>query len=61
MAKYTVYPGEFTCHVCKSKVKSLRHYPTLKKLTWMCPEKHVSEVNLNTKKTKEDYEREERE
>ena len=57
MAKYNVYQGQFVCHVCKAEVKSLRSYPDEKKLTWMCPEKHVSEVDLNTRKKK--HEREE--
>jgi hypothetical protein len=56
VAKYTVYSGKFVCHTCKAEVGTLRSYPTLKKLTWMCPERHVSEVSLNTKKSKEDYE-----
>jgi len=60
MAKYTVYPGTFICHECKAEVRSLRSYYVNKELTWMCPEKHVSRVDLNTKKSKRDYEREER-
>ncbi len=59
MAKYNVYQGKFVCHVCKAEVKSLRSYPDDKKLTWMCSEKHVSEVDLDTRKKKN--EREERE
>ncbi len=59
MAKYNVYQGKFVCHVCKAEVKSLRSYPDEKKLTWMCPERHVSEVDLDNRKKK--YEREERE
>jgi hypothetical protein len=59
MAKYNVYQGDFRCHVCKAEVKTLRSYPDEKRLTWMCPEKHVSEVDLNTRKKK--HEREERE
>jgi hypothetical protein len=55
MAKYNVYSGIFICHVCKAEVKSLRSYPTTKELTWMCPEKHVSRVDLNTKKKKRDF------
>jgi len=55
MAKYSVYPGKFICHECKAEVKSLRSYPDEKKLTWMCPEKHVSEVNLVFKKKKKDF------
>ena len=61
MAKYTVYSGNFVCHVCKAEVKTLRCYPTTKELTWMCPDKHLSKVDLQTKKKKKDYEREERE
>ena len=59
MAKYNVYQGQFVCHECKAEVKSLRSYPDEKKLTWMCHNKHVSEVNLGRKKKKVDYEREE--
>lgn len=59
MAKYTVYQGSFPCHTCKVEVTTIRSYPTLRRLTWMCPERHVSEVDLNTKKSKSDYEREE--
>jgi hypothetical protein len=60
MSRYNIYPGKFKCQTCGSEVGSLRSYPDLKKLTWMCKDKHVSVVNLNTKKTKKDYEREER-
>jgi hypothetical protein len=59
MAKYTVFHGRFVCHVCKAEVKTLRSYGDEKRLTWMCPEKHISEVNLDTRKKKN--EREERE
>ena len=61
MAKYNIYHGKFPCHTCKAEVTSLRLYAETKELTWMCSEKHISTVNLNTKKTKKDYEREERE
>ncbi len=60
MAKYNIYHGEFVCHVCKAEVKTLRSYPNDKKLTWMCPEKHVSEVDLDPRRKKSN-EREERE
>jgi len=59
MAKYNIYPGTFVCHVCRAEVKTLRSYPELKQLTWMCPEKHLSSVDLKTKKRKVDYERKE--
>ena len=61
MAKYSIYHGTFPCHTCKMEVKTLRLYPETKEMTWMCSEKHISTVSLNTKKTKKDYEREERE
>ncbi len=60
-AKYDVYKGSFVCHTCKAEVSSLRWYWTLKELTWLCADAHLSKVNLNTKKGKEQYEREERE
>jgi hypothetical protein len=61
MAKYNVYSGQFKCQQCGAEVSSLRSYPELKELTWMCENKHVSRVNLNIiKKTKKDYERKER-
>lgn len=56
MAKYTIYPGSFPCHTCKVEVKTVRSYPETKEITWMCAEKHVSVVNLSTKKSKKDYE-----
>lgn len=60
MAKYTIYHGEFPCHTCQETVKTIRSYPTEKLLTWMCGQNHLSEVQLNTKKKREDYEREKR-
>lgn len=58
MAKYDVYQGQFPCHTCKEVVATLRFYPELKDLTWLCSKGHLSKVNLNTKKSKKDYERE---
>ena len=52
MGKYNIYHGEFPCHTCKEVVKSLRSYPEEKLLTWMCSQKHLTEVNLNVKKRK---------
>ena len=57
MNKYTVYNGIFKCQQCGMTVNSLRSYPEQKKLTWMCKNKHLSEVSLQTKKSKKDYER----
>jgi hypothetical protein len=61
MSKYTVYSGKFPCHTCKAVVGSVRHYPELKELTWVCAEKHLSKVSLETKRNKKEYEREVRE
>lgn len=61
MSRYVVHNGQFPCHTCKVVVKSLRHYIDDKTLTWMCPDKHLSTVSLDTKKTKKDYERKNRE
>jgi hypothetical protein len=61
MAKYNIYTGKFPCHTCKVEVTSLRLYSDTKEMTWMCPDKHMSRVTLNVKKTKKDYEREKRE
>jgi hypothetical protein len=58
MGKYTVYLGRFACHTCRVEVKSVRVYPSEKLITWMCPEKHLNEVSLETKKKKQDFERE---
>jgi hypothetical protein len=54
MAKYTIVQGKFPCHACKEEVHSLRHYIEDQLLTWMCSSKHLSEVSLNTRKTKEE-------
>jgi hypothetical protein len=56
MAKYNLYHGDFRCHVCKAEVKTLRLYAETKELSWMCPEKHVSTVDLNTKRNRRDFE-----
>ena len=54
MSKYNIYSGVFICQTCKEEVKTIRSYPELKKATWMCSQKHVSEVSF-AKKTKKDY------
>jgi hypothetical protein len=60
MSKYNIFPGIFVCHTCKAESKTLRLYIETKEMTWMCPEKHLNSVSLQTKKNKRDYEREER-
>jgi hypothetical protein len=57
MARYNVHPGIFPCHTCKEEVTTIRSYLDIKKLTWMCKSGHLSEVDLNTRKSKKDYER----
>jgi len=57
MANYTIFPGKFQCHTCKGEVGTLRLYGGTKVMTWMCPDKHLSRVSLQTKKNKKDYER----
>jgi hypothetical protein len=57
MDRYSVFPGKFPCHTCKSITHSVRLYPDSKKITWMCKDKHLSSISLQTKKHKRDYER----
>lgn len=49
-SKYTVYHGKFPCHTCGEVITSLRSYPETKELTWMCSQKHMSIVSLETRK-----------
>ena len=57
--KYTIYEGKFLCKVCKQEVSSIRIYAETGKGTWMCKEKHLSEVQVYTVgyKNKKAYER----
>lgn len=52
MANYTVYYGKFICHTCKTEVSTLRCYAETQTLTWMCKEKHLTEVYLGKRKKK---------
>jgi hypothetical protein len=61
MARYNIYPGTFPCHTCNLESKTIRSYPGQKKLSWMCPDKHLNEINLDVRKDKKDFERKERE
>jgi hypothetical protein len=56
VARYSVYEGSFKCQQCNMPVLTIRSYPELRKLTWMCRDKHLSEVSINSKKKKSDYE-----
>lgn len=58
MGRYTVYKGEFNCHICKVTVFSLRLYPETQEATWMCKDKHLSKVSFARRK-KKDFDREE--
>lgn len=58
MGRYEIFYGQFPCHTCREVVSSLRSYPEVKELTWVCSQKHLTKVSLRTKKTKKDYERE---
>jgi len=62
VSNFTVYQGKFLCKTCKKEVKSLRFYAETGIATWMCVDKHLSEVQLCQVKYKKkrDYEREER-
>jgi hypothetical protein len=59
MASYSVYEGKFPCKVCKKEVKSIRVYTETGMASWMCSDKHLSEVHLYQVgyKKKKDYER----
>lgn len=54
MNNYTIHYGKWICHTCKAEVKSLRLYAEDMLLTWMCPQKHLSQVSL-AKRKKKDY------
>ncbi len=57
MSKYIVISGKFPCHTCKKEVTSLRCYGEDQLLSWMCEDKHLTNVSLKSKR-KKDYERE---
>lgn len=46
MDKYTIYEGRFPCRTCRKEVKTIRIYPSTGMASWMCHEKHLSEVEL---------------
>ena len=58
--EFTVCPGTFLCKECKEEVKSVRVYFETGKASWMCSNKHVSQIKLFQVgyKKKKDYERE---
>ena len=46
MDKYSIYEGKFPCKTCKKEVRTIRIYPKTGMASWMCPDKHLSEVEL---------------
>lgn len=58
---FTVYPGKFICKTCKKDVFSMRLWHETGLASWMCSDKHVSEVQMVQLKykKKKDYERKE--
>jgi hypothetical protein len=60
---FSTWKGSFTCKTCKKNVLSMRVYKDTGMGTWMCSDKHLTEVQVfqvGYKKEK-DYERKERE
>jgi len=59
---FNTYKGKFICKTCKKEVSSIRIYSTGMG-SWMCPDKHITEVEVFQVgyKKKKDYERKERE
>lgn len=59
---FSTYRGKFLCKTCKKEVASIRIYKTGMG-SWMCSEKHITEVEVFQVgyKKKKDYERKERE
>jgi len=60
--KFSVLEGKFPCKFCKQEVRTVRVYMDTGKATWMCSQKHLSEITLFQVgyKKKRDYEREKR-
>ena len=44
MDKYTIYEGKFQCKTCGKQVGTIRFYAQTGMASWMCSEKHLSEV-----------------
>lgn len=60
--RFSVYPGKFPCKTCKEEVKTMRVYLDTGMTSWMCSNKHLSQIKLFQVgyKKKKDYEREKR-
>ncbi len=46
MDKYSIYEGKFPCKTCRKEVKTIRIYPLTGMASWMCQDKHLSEIQL---------------
>jgi hypothetical protein len=59
--KFTVHTGKFWCKTCNKEVGTIRIYTETGMGSWMCSDKHLSEVQVYQigYKKKKDYEREE--
>ena len=60
-SKFLVYKGKFWCKTCGKEVGTIRIYSETGLGSWMCSEKHLTEVQVFQVgyKKKKDYEREE--
>jgi hypothetical protein len=57
--EFKVFPGLFLCKKCDVEVTSSRLWIETADITWMCPEKHISKVQLvRPKKKKSDFDNE---
>ena len=43
---FTVHRGTFICQECKTEVYSMRYWGETGKASWMCKDKHLSEIQL---------------
>jgi len=59
--KFSTFKGKFICKTCKKEVLSMRIYTNTGIGSWMCLDKHITEVQVYQVgyKKKKDYEREE--
>jgi hypothetical protein len=46
VSRYTIFEGKFPCKTCKEEVKTMRVYADTGMSSWMCSQKHLSEVEL---------------
>ncbi len=58
-SNFNTYSGKFTCKTCKKDVTTIRIYGSTGMGSWMCSDKHITEVEVFQVgyKKKKDYER----